>query len=316
MKVNEHINTDNNIFKNSTIDKNNNSNVINFKRIINNKNAELNSDRNSQFKKLFLPSLKNILHSENLFNSNSLKISTSLNKSNKRYELNNLKINPIEKINAYDNDKKKLLLKSVKNDENNNNMKDENIVENKEKQKIENNNDQENNIKNRNEKIKRRSIFELAVKNYNLINNVNDYILNYNQIKNDKKLVNDDNNNKKGKDNKTINEKNDNLNQNNIDNKNQKNYLLEYEGDNNKQDSKNIIVNNNDSEIFESEASGDEDKKTINNKEKDQNKTLGNLSFSSIDNKDPLDDIKYLKKLRKKQDMINYKKIEHLLEDD
>ena len=232
-------------------------------------NTERNNKINSKFRKLLLPPLNNIIFSENQLNPNSfrnsqkIKNSLSTNKSQNKHSTLKLKQNNNIELNEHNNI--------------NSNLKEEEKI----KKDLENNN---NLILKKNSK--RKSIVALTVPNYQNINNVNDYILNYNQIKkeNVEKEKNSKNKSKEKINNlKIINTElklKDNKNENYEENLNQKSREMINLEDN----------NISKEEGFKSEKSESYEEKSKN----DEKKKLEMKNESSFDSKDPLDDVKYL----------------------
>ena len=289
---------DNEKIKNSLLSSYNEANIktidSNFCFEKENLNTERNNKVSSKFRKLLLPSLKNIISSENQLNPNSFrnsqknKNSISTDKSKKKYDLFNKKECNI----------KELFEQKIENNNNNNNLKEE---ENIKKNNLENTN---KNSKLNND-LRRKSIIALTVPDYQNINNVNDYIINYNQIKEENEIV----------DIGEIIRNREQLNKNKIINKNNiklklKTNTVEKEIENNNinnnKKSKEINIEDNninkESEEFNSENSQDSNE----NSQDMEEKKLKNKNESSIDSKDPLDDIKYLKKFREKNKNIEY----------
>lgn len=382
--------------KNNLLNKLNNAdfgNILNIKKTI--LNTERNYHDKNNYKKLILPSLKNIVTSDNQLYSSSFRNSQknqnsiSSNKTNKIYEIFNKQknrvVSPIKRENKNrilmslqamksNDDKNKMVKIKLKDKDINNDdiiEKETNVKDIIEKEEEINENFNNNEVKKR-----RKSVVALTVPNYQNINNVNDYILNYDQFKED----NENKEDKKYKDNKEykedkdfkedreykkVKEKNEDkkLKQDKVDKidkedkGNKDNQLLDsiskfskdhkqkiklelsYDSDNEKKDSenkniktnqieeikrqdsndKNKINNNDDTENFSSEKSFEESSIKKEDDSKDENKKKHKVStktISSIGSKDPLDDIKYLKRMREKERILRLKSIEYLFSDD
>jgi len=311
------------------------------------------SEKKLFHQRLFLPSLKNLKTSlekyESFRNSNMKQGTTSVKQTHKQFDLfkpkkgdNSLKKirtiteTPALKLKLTENNNDNNLVinedkhedASVKkdkdnegqnNDNNNDNMKNSKNDTNKEK--ASNEVEEQNKDFQRPTRPRRLSVAQLTMPNYKDINNVNDYILNYKS-----------NNKNKGKKEKEK-DKNENINdeidksKDKLDvNKNKKKKL-------NLKLTKDILddfkikfkeLNNksNKNKGIETEGSNNLDNSESSNKEKTNNlknkKELNNLNTSIISNvgtKDPLDDIRYLHKIRKGHEKSLYRESSIIVEE-
>ena len=172
------------------------------------------------------------------------------------------------------------------------------------------------------------SISNKNIQNNQEINNVNDYILNYNSKK--KNLYDLKENKIKDLDymlqyKNIIERKTNDIAQKKVKLKsfeNKKYYSRNTETKNNKNDYErkfeNSIINESSVDIIKEQLNDEKNKNEKEGKDKDNknNKELIlNKSESSFENKDPLDDVKYLIKLRKQQEEEELKEFEHHFSD-
>ena len=351
----------------SILNKINDKNILSYINNLNTKLKILNTDRNepnnnNSYKKIILPSLKtndNQLYSNSFRNSVKCQNSKTTHKPNKRFDIfntqNNKEISPIKK----DNNGIKINLKAM-----NSNISKSVDIRNKDKD-----NDKDNNLSSKDKEItienhsglnndnlrRRKSVVALTVPDYNDINNVNEYILNYKfkeepieekeEIERNKEKEKE----KEKKMNKEINKadkkklklkvqssfksnntEKDKESNENIEKKEIKKDFKEKESKLNKKN--NIkIINKKDDNSIDKDNSDDGGNSSANsfgrgsnksneseeNKEKENGniKIVSSKTVSSCESKDPLDDIKYLKRMREKQENIRLKDIEYLFSD-
>ena len=351
----------------SILNKINDKNILSYINNLNTKLKILNTDRNepnnnNSYKKIILPSLKtndNQLYSNSFRNSVKCQNSKTTHKPNKRFDIfntqNNKEISPIKK----DNNGIKINLKAM-----NSNISKSVDIRNKDKD-----NDKDNNLSSKDKEItienhsglnndnlrRRKSVVALTVPDYNDINNVNEYILNYKfkeehieekeEIERNKEKEKE----KEKKMNKEINKadkkklklkvqssfksnntEKDKESNENIEKKEIKKDFKEKESKLNKKNNIKIINKKDDNSIDKdnSDDGGNSSANSFgrgsnksNESEENKDKENGNIKIvssktvSSCESKDPLDDIKYLKRMREKQENIRLKDIEYLFSD-
>ena len=310
------------------------------------------SEKKLFHQRLFLPSLKNLKTSlekyESFRNSNLKQGSSSVNQTSKHFDLFNPKKgdNILKKIRTI-TETPALKLKLTENNNENNLIineekhEDASIKKDGDNERQNNNNDNIGNNKNDMNKDKtiteseeqkknyqrparprRLSVAQLTMPNYKDINNVNDYILNYktNQTNKEKEKekdknenANDDNEKSKDKLDKSQSKKKKlklRLTKDILDD-----VKVKFKELNNKSSkNKNKEIETHDSNNLDNSMSSKE-VKTNNLKNEKEPNNLNTSIISNVGTKDPLDDIRYLHKIRKGHEKSLYRNNSIIIEE-